>query len=978
MGLALVVGPAKAGKIARLLEGYLAAIERDPVLIVPGGADVERIERDLLRRSGALLAGSIGTFDDVFRELAEGDAGARPVASDAQRALVARRALGRTSLNGLGRSARFAGFADSLLAVLGELESGLLDPEQLEGDLADLYAAYRGELDRLGLWDRDLLRRRAVERLRSELGAWDGRPVFAYGFEDLTGAEWGLLEALSARTEVTVSMPYEPGRAAFASLRRTQEDLAALASGRIEELPPRAAEYGHPALAHLERHLFGDAVPLAPDLDGVIRFFEAAGARASLELVAEEIRELAASGTALEEIAIVVPSVERWRAPLETVLGTLGIPSAVEGRIRVAQTSFGQALLALLRFEWLRGGRRELYSFLRSPYSGFGRSNVDFLEGRLRGRGVSSHESVEEETVRLRDGQPLPPLETLRSAESPVAAVRAIATAMVRAAHGLDAPPVGDASRSDLRAYESLTRVLDELEGWHALGGELTADDVIAALEHAEARLGSAGERGRVAVVDLKRARTRRFDAVFLLGLEEGTLPQRGAASPFLDDEERGELDGRTGARLTRPDPVERERYLFYTACTRATRRLTLVREAATDEGSPREPSPFWDEVAALFDAEDVRRWTRRRPLSQLTWELEAAPTERERLRALAVLAATDSADAESIAVANGWERQLRRASNSFTRQTMLRHPRVLAELGAKTPFNVTELERFADCSSAWFFERLISPRRVDRKVDAMLRGSVAHTTLHRFYAGLPRAIGNDRVVEERLDDALAFLGECLEGALQGVKLEMTELERRELQQSLRRDLEQLVRDEARSPLPLVPRKFEVGFGSERSAPELQRGLDLGDGITLSGKIDRIDVDPASARGIVQDYKSGRTGHSAAEIEKELRLQIPLYMLVLRDLVGIEPLGGLYRPLAGERRARGLLRADAKDDVLPGFAKNDYLDEDAFWAQVEGARELARGLAQRIRAGDVRHDPKGTDGCPAWCDLWRMCRIRRA
>ena len=189
--------------------------------------------------------------------------------------------------------------------------------------------------------------------------------------------------------------------------------------------------------------------------------------------------------------------------------------------------------------------------------------------------------------------------------------------------------------------------------------------------------------------------------------------------------------------------------------------------------------------------------------------------------------------------------------------------------------------------------------------------------------------------------------------------MEMTELERRELEQSLRRDLEQLVRDEARSPSPLVPRKFEVGFGSERSAPELQRGLDLGDGVTLSGKIDRIDLDPGSARGIVQDYKSGRTGHSAAEIEKELRLQIPLYMLVLRDLVGIEPLGGLYRPLAGERRARGLLRADAKDDVLPGFVKNDYLEEDAFWAQVEGARDLARGLAQRIRGGRRASRPEG-------------------
>ena len=977
MGLALVVGPAKAGKIARLLEGYLEAIGRDPVLIVPNRPDVDRIERDLLRRVGALLDGSIGTFDDVFRGLALATPDARPVTSDAQRALLARRTLARTSLDGLGRSAGFPGFADALLAALGELESGLIDPEELDGDLAALYGAYRAELDRLGLWDRDLLRRRAVERLRSELDAWDGRPVFAYGFEDLTGAEWGLLEALSGRADVTVSLPYEPGRAAFASLRRTQEDLAGLAAGRIEELPARPAEDGHSALAHVERHLFEDAPPAGPELDGAVRFFEAAGTRGVLELVAEELRELAAAGTPLEEIALVVPSVERWRAPLETVLGTLGIPFSVDGRVRLGQTALGQALLSLLRFEWQRGGRRELYGYLRSPFSGFTRSNVDFLEGRLRGRGIAGYDSVESETIRLRDGQPLPPLEALRGASGPVAAVRATIASMLRGAHGLEAPPVGDASRADLRAYDAVRRVLDELDGWQTLGGDLAADEVLATLEHVDVTLGSALERGRVAVLGLERARTRRFAAVFLLGLEEGSLPRRASPSPFLDDDERRALDRDSRSRLVRPDPVERERYLFYTACTRATLRLTLVREAATDEGSPREPSPFWDEVAALFDADDVARWTRRRPLSQLTWPLEEAPTERERLRALATLALAEPVQAAGLAAANGWERRLERARNAFTRSTKLTHPRVLAELEAKTAFNVTELERFADCSSAWLFDRLVAPRRIDRRVDALLRGSVAHTTLHRFYAGLPKELGSDRVDESRLDEALTFLAECLSGALEGVKLEMGELDRLELEQSLGRDLEQLIRDEARGTLPLVPRRFEVGFGSERSAPELQRGLELGDGIVLSGKIDRIDVDPASARGIVQDYKSGRTGHSAAEIEKELRLQIPLYMLVLRDLVGIEPLGGLYRPLAGERRPRGLLRAEAKDD-LPGFVKHDYLEEDAFWAQVEGARDVARGLAGRIRAGDVRHDPKGTDGCPVWCDLWRMCRIGRA
>src|SRR5213078_455636 len=143
----------------------------------------------------------------------------------------------------------------------------------------------------------------------------------------------------------------------------------------------------------------------------------------------------------------------------------------------------------------------------------------------------------------------------------------------------------------------------------------------------------------------------------------------------------------------------------------------------------------------------------------------------------------------------------------------------------------------------------------------------------------------------------------------------------------------------------------------------------------LSGKIDRIDVDPFSARGIVQDYKSGKGAHSAQQIDDERRLQVPLYMLVLRDLVGVEPLGGVYRALAGARATRGMLRAEFAED-LPGFKKNDYLDEDAFWTQVESARDRARGYAERIRAGDVHHDPKGGQ-CPAWCDLWTMCRVPR-
>jgi ATP-dependent helicase/DNAse subunit B len=977
VGLSLITGPANAGKVALLLRRYLEALDSEPYLIVPNRSDVELVERDLLELQPALLAGAIGTFDDLFKRIARAGGGTRPVATDAQRALIVRRAVAGRSLNGLGRSARFGGFADALLTTVAELESGLLDPNDLEGELAGLYAAYRSELDRLELWDRDLLRRHAAERIAGDLDAWSGEPVFAYGFEDLTGAEWALLQALAGRTDVTVSIPYEPGRAAFASLGRTMDDLAALADGRIEELPPKFDEVAAPALAYLERSLFEERREASPPIDGALRFFEAAGTRGVLELVGEELLALIRGGVPAEQIGIVCPSLDRWQAPLETALGTLGVPYALASSIRLDKTAYGQALLSLLRFAWLGGGRAELYAFLRSPYSGFTRQNVDFLEGRLRGRAVDKPEKVEEETVRLRDGQPLPPLETLRSAPTPLDGVAALAGSMLRAAYGVETPPVGELSRQDIRAHDAVMRLLGELRGWSELDGTLAPEELFAALERAEVRRSSSAEPGRVAVLDLLRARTRRFEIVFLLGLEEGRLPRRGHESPFLADDARRELDERLRARLSRPDQVARDRYLFYTACTRATKRVYLAREAAGDDGGPREPSPFWDEVVALFPADDVLRWTRRRPLSQFTWPLETAPTERERLRAVALRAAGERDAAEAIASANGWERRVLRALRAFERPTRLTHPLVLEELRRKTTFNVTELERFADCSSMWFFDRLIDPKTMDRIVDARLRGSVAHQVLYRFYSGLPKELGTERVAPERLDDALGFLGRCLDEAVEGVRMELTDLQQRELRHGLWRDLEAFVRDDAAAETPLVPRRFEVLFGSDRAAPELQRGLELADGLTVSGKIDRIDVDPFSARGIVQDYKAGKRGLSAKQIEEEKRLQIPLYMLVLRDLVGIEPLGGLYRPLSGERKPRGLLRADARDDGLPGFTKHDYLDDDAFWSQVERSRELAVGIVERMRAGDIRHDPK-EETCPTWCELYSMCRVRRA
>src|SRR5436190_6507903 len=98
-GLSLVVGPANAGKIALLLERYLARLDDEPFLIVPNRSDVDRVERDLLRRAGCLLAGELGTFDDLFERIAPTER--RPIATAAQQALAARAAIRSAGLNGL-------------------------------------------------------------------------------------------------------------------------------------------------------------------------------------------------------------------------------------------------------------------------------------------------------------------------------------------------------------------------------------------------------------------------------------------------------------------------------------------------------------------------------------------------------------------------------------------------------------------------------------------------------------------------------------------------------------------------------------------------------------------------------------------------------------------------------------------------------------------------------------------------------------
>jgi hypothetical protein len=589
---------------------------------------------------------------------------------------------------------------------------------------------------------------------------------------------------------------------------------------------------------------------------------------------------------------------------------------------------------------------------------------VDFVEGRLRGGAIANGEAAYRAACELLGG-PVAAVEALREADDVRAALAGAVRGMVAAAAGLHGRTPTGALATDVLAARAAVDALDALGG---LDEAPSADELLAAALRAPLP-DRGGSGGRVLLVDARGARGLDLDVAIVVGLEHGGFGGPPAEDAFLADDQREAL----AEALAEPLPGDVDRHLLYMALTRARRRVVLVRRVADDEGRPLEPSPLYAEVERAAGGLAV---VRRRGLGDVTFAVEDAPTPRERARAVVRLAAREPARAARIADADGQRRRLERASRAFARATRLRDPRILERLGALDRFPVTSLERFGDCSAWWFVERHLDPREIDATYDARLHGQIGHTVLQRFFKLVPSRLGVERLLPEHADAAVALVRELVAEAVAEQRLPPDTLAARLVERKLQRDLERFVRRECAQPSPLAATRFEVAFGLKTSAPGLKDGLRLGD-FAVSGKIDRIDTDPGfSARGLVQDYKTGVRAHSAAEIRREERLQIPLYVLAARELLGIEPLGGLYRALGGGGATRGMVVAEDADVLPPGLAPTDLLEREELWAIVDDARAQAVESVGRIRAGDVRHDPRG-GRCPEYCPWSGVCRIER-
>jgi hypothetical protein len=227
----------------------------------------------------------------------------------------------------------------------------------------------------------------------------------------------------------------------------------------------------------------------------------------------------------------------------------------------------------------------------------------------------------------------------------------------------------------------------------------------------------------------------------------------------------------------------------------------------------------------------------------------------------------------------------------------------------------------------------------------------------------------------------LALARELATAALERLQrdpiMEMSRDPRRQraLAHRLRADVLRYLDHAASDGTALEPDALEVAFGEgDDGLP----ALELAGGVRIGGRIDRVDTgaggDPNQA--IVYDYK-GRNAPDSASWRRERKYQIALYVLAARDVLGLDPIGGLYQPLGGrDQRPRGLV-LDGADPGLETVA-TDRHDRDGFDAIVDGVLEDVLCAVGELREGALEPRPQSCGWNGTGCVYPTICRCSAA
>ncbi len=366
-----------------------AGLIGSPFVLLPSRTQVDDFKKRLSKQGGTMGV-YLGTFRDLAQEIVDRSDTNLIVISEAAQLKLLQSVLDNLTLIYYQRIKHKPGFGQTLLAIIRELEAGMIDPINFQGavqkieqdgrlgELALVYQEYRKQLINNNWVDPTGLVWMAVNILAGNLERapkWD--KLIVDGFDDLSPVQMELISALSrSLPNVTITITgSEQGSVRPLVHKRFIHLLAVLQKKEDVEfifLENKKSQLGDSVFAKLENALFSRNIKQPLETGDQITMVAVPDREGEVRTAFRWIKKLIVEGKIQPgQASMIMRTLEPYRKIVDKVAREYQLPVFIKGGLALIENPAVAAILSLLKLA-VNGKNglvwQDVISLWKSPY----------------------------------------------------------------------------------------------------------------------------------------------------------------------------------------------------------------------------------------------------------------------------------------------------------------------------------------------------------------------------------------------------------------------------------------------------------------------------------------------------------------------------------------------------------------------------------------------------------------------------------
>ena len=424
----------------------------------------------------------------------------------------------------------------------------------------------------------------------------------------------------------------------------------------------------------------------------------------------------------------------------------------------------------------------------------------------------------------------------------------------------------------------------------------------------------------KVTVGDVNRSKTHKIKAIFIIGVNDGTFPSVPSSGGFFNDKDREFLKNE-GLELAKGtlEKMYEENFNIYKAFSTAEEKVYISYPAADIEDKPLRRSTMISKLKKIFPK-----------LKEEVYNFSTNEIYNKNVTFSNLLANINNIQGKWHEIYSWYKNNpkwLNKLNNALDGLDYTNVPEKINKENVKRLYGdtlhttVSRLESYRSCSFAYYLKyglKLSDKEKMDIKpIDT---GSFMHEVIDRFF----KKVDNIKTISE--EEMKKALDEIIEDELSLPKNYIFTATAKfrtlviRLKKVIYLSMKYIIQSLKYSEFDVLQTELEFG---NNSYPPIEMTLDNGKKISITGKIDRIDIakTPNGKYIRIIDYKSSSKDIELNKVIAGLQLQLLTYVDAIVQKENVEPAGALYFTLL-EPKLAGASKSMTKEEIEEIIKKN--------------------------------------------------------